>query len=283
VTMNGARAVTAVFAPASAIDIALNTSPAGLSVLADDVLTATPATVHWVPGSQHTLAVPSPQIKPGGGTQNVFQSWSDGGAISHTVTAPTAAASFTATFNTQYFLTVISNPSTGGSVSGGGYYTSGSPVNVQATANAGFTFTGFSGDLTGTTNPQSITMNGPKTVTAAFTGSNPTLYAMQGPRLDATDPNQRLVQIYLVDANGGIAANAQITSITNITVTAGSGDVSIFGPSFPVLVGTLNPGDKLLTTLTFNWPASATRVSFRVNFSANNGNTTGSTTLTIYR
>ena len=38
-----------------------------------------------------------------------------------------------------------------------------------ATASAGFEFSGWSGDLSGTTNPSTITMDGNKTVTATFT------------------------------------------------------------------------------------------------------------------
>jgi len=45
-------------------------------------------------------------------------------------------------------------------------------VSVSATANTGYTFTGFTGALTGTTTPQNLTMNGPKSVTANFAVSN---------------------------------------------------------------------------------------------------------------
>ncbi|MGB9602294.1 MAG: type I-E CRISPR-associated protein Cas7/Cse4/CasC, partial [Limisphaerales bacterium] len=47
-------------------------------------------------------------------------------------------------------------------------YPSGTVVTLTATANPGYTFTGWSGDLTGTTNPITITMNANKTVTATF-------------------------------------------------------------------------------------------------------------------
>jgi len=41
-------------------------------------------------------------------------------------------------------------------------------VQLTATANPGWTFSGWSGDLTSSTNPDSITMNGDKFVTANF-------------------------------------------------------------------------------------------------------------------
>jgi uncharacterized repeat protein (TIGR02543 family) len=51
----------------------------------------------------------------------------------------------------------------------GGTYDSGAVVTLTATAGAGYGFTGWSGNLAGTTNPISIKMNADKTVTATFT------------------------------------------------------------------------------------------------------------------
>ncbi len=48
-------------------------------------------------------------------------------------------------------------------------YISGTIVDVNAIADTGWTFDSWSGDLTGSTNPNSITMDGNKTVTATFT------------------------------------------------------------------------------------------------------------------
>ena len=47
----------------------------------------TPKVFNWLPGTEHTIGVTSPQ--PGvAGTRYVYQGWSDQGAQSHTVTAP---------------------------------------------------------------------------------------------------------------------------------------------------------------------------------------------------
>jgi hypothetical protein len=78
----------------------------------------------------------------------------------------------------QYCLTTAVSPSGGGTVSlspTGPCYNSGTVVTVSATANPGYQFSGFSGDLGGPTNPQYLTMNGPKSVTANFTQSPPPL------------------------------------------------------------------------------------------------------------
>jgi uncharacterized repeat protein (TIGR02543 family) len=76
----------------------------------------------------------------------------------------------TATFTrNKYTLTV--NIIGSGSVTlnpPGGTYDYGTTVTLTATANTGYTFTGWSGDLTGNTNPTTITINGNKAVTATF-------------------------------------------------------------------------------------------------------------------
>jgi uncharacterized repeat protein (TIGR02543 family) len=70
----------------------------------------------------------------------------------------------------HYNLTTAANPSAGGTVTPAGTtsYFEGKNAQVKATANKGYVFTGWSGDLTGTTNPASIIMNGTKSITANF-------------------------------------------------------------------------------------------------------------------
>jgi uncharacterized repeat protein (TIGR02543 family) len=50
-------------------------------------------------------------------------------------------------------------------------YASGQIVTLQAMPNAGYTFSGWSGDLTGTNNPTTLTMNANKSVTANFSAA----------------------------------------------------------------------------------------------------------------
>jgi hypothetical protein len=84
-----------------------------------------------------------------------------------------ATASYTIASPCQFPLATRVAPARSGRIiaspsSANGYYNGGTSVQLTAIANPGYTFTGFSGDLTGTNNPQSITMNGPKSVTANF-------------------------------------------------------------------------------------------------------------------
>ena len=90
--------------------------------------------------------------------------------------------------------------------------------------------------------------------------------------------------ISLLNAGPGIAANSQITGIGNITVLSGTGPVTLSSNNvFPALAGTLAKGQQAPVTVNFMWPSTASRVQFTVQYSANGGAVTGSTTLGIYR
>ena len=79
---------------------------------------------------------------------------------------------YTANFNTQYFLTM--SHGTGGTVTpASAWKNSGAKISITATPSTGNNFNSWAGtgtgSFSGTTNPASITMNGPITETAAFT------------------------------------------------------------------------------------------------------------------
>ncbi|WP_282088790.1 InlB B-repeat-containing protein [Aquimarina algiphila] len=74
------------------------------------------------------------------------------------------------TSSTTYTLTT--NTTGQGSVSGAGTYNDGSSATVTATPASGWQFDGWSGALSGSANPASLTMNTNKTVTATFTETN---------------------------------------------------------------------------------------------------------------
>ena len=75
-------------------------------------------------------------------------------------------ASFTPIDTTRYTISVVN--STGGTISGGGTYGSGTIVNITATPANGYTFIEWSGGLSGSTNPYVLTTSEDLNVTASF-------------------------------------------------------------------------------------------------------------------
>jgi adhesin/invasin len=169
VTMNGPVTETANFTPNS-IQVTVATSPVGRTIIVDGSTFTAPQTFTWTANTAHTIATDTTQ--PGAaGSRFVWSSWNDAGALSHTV-SPLVNTTYTATFGTQYSLTM--NAGTGGTVSPPtGWFASGAAVPITATPGTGYGFSAWtgsgSGSYTGATNPSSVTMNGPITETAAFT------------------------------------------------------------------------------------------------------------------
>ena len=140
----------------------------GVSFTVDGTPYSSSQTFTWVSGSSHTLATTSPQI-PAPGAQYLFSGWSDGGAISHTVTAAAGTTSYTVAFQTQYSLTTAANPVAGGTVSAGGYFNAGTAVTVTAVPNTGYNFAGWTGLVASPSSASSsVSMTGPQSVTANF-------------------------------------------------------------------------------------------------------------------
>jgi hypothetical protein len=170
VTMSAPRSVTANLLPTTS-NITVTTGPANLSFTADGQPYKGSHTFSWVVGSSHTIATTTPQGPPG--TRYVFANWSDGGTISHTITTPASATTYTASFTTQYRLMTSASPTPGGTISvnptsADGYYDSGTSVQLMATPNNNYFFSSWSDDLTGSANPQSITISKYYFVTANF-------------------------------------------------------------------------------------------------------------------
>jgi len=160
------------------VQVTVQTALAGLAFTVDGTSYSSTQTFSWASGSSHTIATTSPQ-SGGTGVRYMWTKWSDGGAISHTV-APTTNKTYTATFKTQYYLT-ITRGTGGGTVSPtSGWRNSGAAISINATPTnnnqvsysfAGWTGTG-AGSYSGTNNPASIIMNGPNTENAIFTQNN---------------------------------------------------------------------------------------------------------------
>ena len=152
-------------------DVEVTSSPSGLAFTASGTgcapgTSTTPLTLTWTPGSACSLSVVTPQAGPAG-VQYTFSQWQDGTtSTTDNMVAPATTATYTATFNTQYQLTTSAG--TGGSVSAGGYYTAGTNATITATPASGYYFVNFTGATTSTSNPLSLPITAPASITANF-------------------------------------------------------------------------------------------------------------------
>ncbi|MGO9125626.1 MAG: choice-of-anchor D domain-containing protein [Terriglobales bacterium] len=122
----------------------------------------------WTAGSQHTLNIDSLEYPFSSNSRYAFSSWSDGGAQSHSITLPGSSTSYLATVtpefapadNWQFGLPCGSASAsiTPGSPTDDGFYPTGQVLTFGQTPATGWTFAGWSYDLTGLTSPQNLTM-----------------------------------------------------------------------------------------------------------------------------
>jgi List-Bact-rpt repeat protein/Big-like domain-containing protein/centrosomal CEP192-like protein/HYDIN/CFA65/VesB family protein len=204
--------------------VTVTTNPAGLSFTVDSVTYTAAQSFNWVVGSSHSISTTSPQAGTAG-TQFVFSSWSQGGAQSQTVTAPSAATTYTANFTTQYQLTTAASPSADGSVSptSGSYFNAGSAVPIAATANSGFQFSIWTSSPDSVASPTSastsITMNAPESVTANFTpvivavGTSTSVSSNNNPSFTAAPGNS--VTFTATVTSGGVPVTQGTVSFTD--------------------------------------------------------------------
>ncbi|WP_437304445.1 InlB B-repeat-containing protein [Sorangium sp. So ce388] len=126
-------------------------------------------------------------------------------------------SSYTLILHTSGQGTVQTNPSAT-------TYESGMVVAITATADSGYVFDHWTGDLSGSTNPASVTMNRDKTITAVFLGSG------TGPG-DCTEWTQVDVETnttipagcYLVNSDMTVHAGAVLTLSSGVTLKFAQG------------------------------------------------------------
>ena len=98
------------------VDLAFESSPAGAQLTVGTFTGTAPFTRTVIVNSANSISAPNQSL---GGTSYLFSSWSDGGAQTHTITAPSAPASYTATFapapptNTPPVAVATANPTSG--------------------------------------------------------------------------------------------------------------------------------------------------------------------------
>jgi len=129
-----------------------------------------------------------------------------------------------------------------------GTFSYGSIQTLTATPATGYTFTGWSGDATGTTNPLSVTMNANKNITATFT----IIYT-----LTTTIVGSGTVSPSSGTFNAGTTQTLTATPATGYTFTGWSGDAT--GTTNPLSV-TMTANKNITATFTINKYTLATNV-----------------------
>jgi uncharacterized repeat protein (TIGR02543 family) len=150
-----------------------------------------------------------------------------------------------------YTLTTASLPLIGGSMSRSKdtiAYPRGDTVTLTATAATGYRFTGWTGDISGTTSPAKLPMTGVKTVYANFIKQfSLTIIVPQGGTVTKT-PNQTMY-----DSNSTVTLNASAASTYNFY--GWTGDTTVQSNSFSIV---MNSNKNLLANIIhqYNWTAA---------------------------
>jgi len=207
------------------VSATVGTSPSGLAFTVDGTSYSSPQNFTWVTGSVHTIATTATQT-PSAGVQDTFTSWSDGGALSHSVTA-SASATYTAVFSTAYLLTTAANPTTGGTVTpaSGTFYAANAVVSLTARAKSGYAFSGWSGNvanaLTATT---TVTMSAPQAVSANFVKTTTTVTVVVS-SLNPSTYGQSVTLTATVTSSDGTTPTGKVT-FDNGTKSLGTATLS---------------------------------------------------------
>ncbi len=218
------------------------TFPAGRTISVDGTSQSSNTFHFWAAGTTHTVAA-ADQAGPAG-TNYRFSSWNDNGAPAHTI-APLTDSAISAIFTTQYLLTKAASPAAGGTVgvspsSGNSFYDTGATLQMNAVPNAGYAFSSWSGDLSGTAAQTSLAINAPKSVTANFvpvgTARRPFDFDGDGKSdLSIFRPNVAGAEWWWLKSSGGSAA-VQFGNATDQIVAAdftgdGKTDVATWRPT----------------------------------------------------
>jgi uncharacterized protein (TIGR03437 family) len=165
------QTLTATYTPLAHLSV---TSPiAGLNVTVDGTPCATPCDLIRPVGSAVHVSAPA-SLPVNASSRQDFSGWPGGIGTDWVSTLPAGVTTLVANYHLMNLLTTTSAPSNSASwtfvpVSPDGFYDAASSVSVSVAPQPGYTFTSFSGDLSGTSPQGTVNMNVPRSVQAIFT------------------------------------------------------------------------------------------------------------------
>jgi Astacin (Peptidase family M12A)/Chitobiase/beta-hexosaminidase C-terminal domain/Divergent InlB B-repeat domain len=214
----------------------------------------------WTSGSSHTLSLGNPEYPYSSNSRFNFSSWSDGGTLSHAIVSlPATATSYVATVTPEYQPTTnFGYPPCGGSATlsppsptNDGFYPTGQKLSFVATPDAGWSFAGWTYDLTGVANPATLTANDETLVYANFntvatpltlTSISPSSGVVDGSAFTLTLTGTGFTAASLVSANGQYRTVTFVNS-RRLTVPMTAADLKTLG-GFQVFVENYPSGWK---------------------------------------
>ena len=251
-TMAGNRTLVANFTLQYTVNLSANPILGGITVGAGAFNAGTSVTVTATPNAEFN-----------------FVNWTQSGTIVSTDLSYVFPLNENKTFIANFILktyTLNVNAPNGTAVKSPNQltYNSGSLVQITATPNTGYTFTGWSGDATGTTSPLTVTMNANKNITANFTLNTFTLNVNAPNGTVLKNPSQATY-------NYGATVQLNATPDAGYKFTGWSGDAT--GLTNPVTV-TMNSNKNVTANFVLD--------AFTLNVSAINGTTVKSPSLATY-
>jgi predicted CXXCH cytochrome family protein len=269
------------FSSVNVTPVTVDTNTPGLSITVDGSPYTAPQTFYWVPGSSHTIGTTRYQNEAAG-TRSTFSSWSDGEAMSHTISVPGVATAYKATFTTQYQLTTALTPAGAGTVSpvSGSWYDAGAVAPVKAFLNVGYNFVSWSGSVANSaTAATTVSMTGAQTITANLAGV-PVLSAVISGKTtpNPLTPGIRTWNITLSNSNKATAtATAARLDGFTLTQTFGTACTPVISPFLHLLGDIASSGSaSRAVTIDFSSCAAIARFTATINYSSNGGTVTGS-------
>jgi hypothetical protein len=209
----------------------------------------------WSSGGTHTLSVNTPIYPYSSNSRYAFDNWSDGTTTTtDNIVLPAASTTYTANLTPQYYVTDYVNESCAGTINvspssptGDGFYPSGDPLTFSETPNAGWLFTGWQYDLSGTSTSQPLTVTDEVLVTADYntvttplslTSLSPAAAVPGGPAFTLTLNGTGFSPSTVVSVNGTFPTVKFISSTElSVTVTAAAiakpGGFQVWADSFP--------------------------------------------------